>query len=275
MGSLERGFVNPWLETVGVILLAFLGAALGRICSRLPRRWWLLGYLVPLAIICMVGLPRLDRGLEFQPPICWFVSGRTLFAIAGFVTTMILVTPLSRLPKPRERRMVGLFAGVFVIYSSVWPFFAPVLNHRFEASFITRFDRNGICEQSTDYNCGPAAAVTALTKLGFLAQEGEIAIMAHTSNAIGTPPDVLCRALQKHYALVIRLPSIPFDVRCSAFDVRCSRSRFEVQQFKVSPSSSSSSILGYRLLSIGYSLAFLSNAQVLLVLVIDPSLSAP
>jgi len=87
------------------------------------------------------------------------------------------------------------------LYSSVWPFFAPVLNRNFQASIKTNLDRDGICQQSSDYNCGPAAAVTALRKLGFPAEEGEIAILAHTSTAIGTPPDVLCRALQKQYGL--------------------------------------------------------------------------
>src|SRR5215831_12517989 len=191
--------MDPLLETFGVILLAVLGALLGRFCSRLPKPWWLLGYFIPLSIILLVGLPRIDLSLEFVPPISLLVSGRTLFAMAWLVTTMILVTPLSRLQRRRDRQMVTGFVVIFVCYASVWPFFAPVLNQKFQASIKTNIDRDGICQQSSDYNCGPAAAVTALRRLGFPAEEGEIAIMAHTSTAIGTPPDVLCRALQKHY----------------------------------------------------------------------------
>jgi hypothetical protein len=191
--------MSPLLETVGVILLAVLGAWLGRFCSRLPKPWWLLGYFIPLLIIVLAGLPRIKRSLEFTPPISWLVSGRTLFAVAGMVTTMVLVTPLSRLQRKRDRQMVAGFVILFVGYASVWPFFAPVLNRRYQESIVTQMDRDGICQQSTDYNCGPAAAVTALRRLGFPAEEGEIAILAHTSTAIGTPPDVLCRALQKHY----------------------------------------------------------------------------
>jgi predicted double-glycine peptidase len=63
----------------------------------------------------------------------------------------------------------------------------------------TKFDNDGICRQSNDYNCGPAAAVTALRKLGFSAEEGELAIEAHTSSATGTPPDILARTLQLRY----------------------------------------------------------------------------
>jgi len=191
--------MSPLLETIGVILLAVLGAALGKLCSRLPKPWWLLGYFVPLVIIVLVGLPRINRSLEFVPPISWLVSGRTLFAVAGMVTAMILMTPLSRLTRKRDRQMVAGFVILFVCYASVWPFFAPVLNRRLQASIKTQIDKDGICQQSSDYNCGPAAAVTALRSLGFRAEEGEIAILAHTSAAIGTPPDVLSRALQKRY----------------------------------------------------------------------------
>lgn len=191
--------MNPWLETVAVILLTLLGAGLGRICSRLPKPWWLLGYFIPFVIVVLVGLPRINRNLAFVPPISWLVSGRTLFAMSGFVTAMLLVTPLSRLPHKRSRRMVIAFIVVFAANASVWPFLAAALNRRYQESIVTQFDRDGICQQSTDYNCGPAAAVTALRKLGFPAEEGQIAILAHTSTAIGTPPDLLASALQKRY----------------------------------------------------------------------------
>lgn len=191
--------MNPWLETFAVILLALAGAWLGRICSRLPKPWWLLGYFIPLSIVVLVGLPRINRSLEFVPPISWLVSGRTLFAMSGFVTAMVLVTPLSRVPQRRARQLVVAFIVVFAANASVWPFLASALNRRYQEAIVTQFDRDGICQQSTDYNCGPAAAVTALRRLGFPAEEGEIAILAHTSTAIGTPPDLLCSALQKRY----------------------------------------------------------------------------
>ena len=59
--------------------------------------------------------------------------------------------------------------------------------------------QDGVCLQRDDYDCGPAAAVTALRVLGIEAEEGEIAILAHTSSALGTPPDVLAEALQQRY----------------------------------------------------------------------------
>ena len=190
----------PILETLGAAALALLGAVLGRWFSRQPKPWWTLGYFIPLAVITIVALPHFYRSLEFRPPVSWFVTGRTLFAVSGFVITMVLITPLSRLPRASTRRLVACFVILMVFFSSLWPFVAPALNHSYLASLQTRVSNEGICEQSTDYTCGPAAAVTALRKLGFPAEEGEIAILAHTSTAIGTPPDLLCAALKKHYS---------------------------------------------------------------------------
>jgi predicted double-glycine peptidase len=87
-----------------------------------------------------------------------------------------------------------------ICLTSVWPFLAPAFNQKQLAGLITRIDGNGVCLQSTDYTCGPASAVTALQQLGIKAQEGELALLAHTTSATGTPPDILAMALNSHYA---------------------------------------------------------------------------
>jgi predicted double-glycine peptidase len=94
---------------------------------------------------------------------------------------------------------VNGLAVCIVLFVSVWPFLAPAFNQSYLAGLVTQVDSDGICRQSTDYTCGPAAAVTGLRKLGFPAEEGQIAILAHTSSAIGTPPDMLAATLQKNY----------------------------------------------------------------------------
>ena len=63
----------------------------------------------------------------------------------------------------------------------------------------TIVNTNGICFQTTDYTCGPAAAVTALGKLGLSASEGEIAVLSHSSPVAGTLPACLRTALQNRY----------------------------------------------------------------------------
>src|SRR5215471_20022654 len=82
---------------------------------------------------------------------------------------------------------------------AITPFLAPAFNRGYLSRLETRVDANGVCRQSNDYTCAPAAAVTALRKLGLPAEEGELAILAHTSSLTGTEPDVLASELQKRY----------------------------------------------------------------------------
>ncbi|MCW5553606.1 MAG: hypothetical protein KIS67_15780 [Verrucomicrobiae bacterium] len=191
--------LNPWLESIAVTMLAVAGVLLGRWFSRRPKPYWLLGYFLPLALIVTYGVASRYPGLMFVPPVSWMMMGRNKFAVIGFVTTMVLTTPLSRLSRQRDRWFIAVLMVVIVGQMSVWPFLAPALNRNYLAGLQTKLDEEGICLQSNDYNCGPAAAVTALRRLGFPAEEGQIAILAHTSSATGTPPDILARALQRHY----------------------------------------------------------------------------
>ncbi len=192
--------MNPWLETFGVCLLGVAGVGLGLWFSRLPKPWWTLGYFLPFTLIVLIALARRHSAFQFVPPLSWLMAGRTPLAMTALIVTMVLTTPLSRLSSRRDKGFVVLFMVVLVSVASIWPFAAPAFNRKYLASLKTRIDVDGICLQSSSYNCGPAAAVTALRQLGFAAEEGQVAILAHTSQAMGTPPDLLARALQKQYA---------------------------------------------------------------------------
>lgn len=188
------------LETLGVVLLALAGVGLGRWFSKLPKWYWLLGYLLPAVVLVLLWLRQQVSALFFVPPFSWLTAGRTEFALAGFMVTLILTTPLSRIPTARVRALVVLFMAVIVVTSSVLPFIGPVFIKNYLANLRTDIDHDGICLQSTDYNCGPASAVTALRRLGIKAEEGQLAIWAHTNAVSGTQPDVLAESLRKHYA---------------------------------------------------------------------------
>ncbi len=189
----------PWLESLADVMFAVSGAALGFWFSRLKKPYWTLGYFIPFSLILLYGLVVHQPATWLVPPVSWMMLGRRKFAIIGFVATMVLTTPLSRLPQKRDRIGIAVFMAVIVSAMSVWPFLAPAFNQKYLARLQTRMDPNGICLQNTDYTCGPAAAVTALRRLGFSAEEGQIAILSHASSATGVPPDILSRALQKHY----------------------------------------------------------------------------
>ena len=191
--------MEPWFETAGVVLVAVLGDFLGRVFSGLRKPWWLLGYSLPLILIAMLVMVRCSDALRFVQPFCWVVTGRVKFVIISLVVTMGLTVPLSRLPRRCEKLLVCILMVVIVTWFSVLPFLVPALIKEHLSNIQTRLSANGICFQSTDYTCGPAAAVTALVRLGLSAEEGEIAVLSHTSPVAGTLPSCLSSALQNRY----------------------------------------------------------------------------
>jgi ABC-type bacteriocin/lantibiotic exporter with double-glycine peptidase domain len=89
--------------------------------------------------------------------------------------------------------------AVVVTWFSIFPFLIPGLIKGHLLNLRTRVDADGICLQTTDFTCGPAAAVTALRKLGLDARESEIAVLSHSSPVTGTLPRCLYAALRNRY----------------------------------------------------------------------------
>lgn len=191
--------MNPWLETLGVILVALFGIFLGRRFSRLRRPYWVLGYVLPAVLILSLIVVRCTSSLAFVPPFLWMTAWRVKFVILALSVTMGLTTPVSRLPRKFEKVIICILMVVVVTWFSVFPFLVPALISNHLANLRMRFDSNGICFQTTPYTCAPAAAVTALRKLGLAAHEGEIAVLSHTSPIAGTLPGCLETALQNRY----------------------------------------------------------------------------
>jgi predicted double-glycine peptidase len=192
--------MNPWVETIGVTGLAIAGVWLGRWFSRLRAPCWLFGYFIPLLLLVALGLPSWFNALYFTAPFSWLTAGRTEFALGGFITTMILTTPLSRLPRESTRAVVIALMAILVLSSSILVFLGPALIRNYLLNLKTTVDTDGICLQSNNYNCGPAACVTALRGFGFKAEEGNIAVAAHTWFLSGTQPDSLASALNELYS---------------------------------------------------------------------------
>jgi len=201
--------LQAWIETLGIACLAVAGAAAGWRCSKLRKPWWLVGYFVPLLFIVMVGVARRVPELELAPPFAWLMAGRTEFALLAPVCTLLLTTPLSRLPHRRQRILISVLMIAAVGQTSIVPFLSPAFNHRYLAGLRTTIDPQGICIQSNGYTCGPAAAVTALRRLGIEAQEGQLAILARTTRFTGTPGDLLCLAIQEQHGVRCRPVCVP------------------------------------------------------------------
>jgi predicted double-glycine peptidase len=118
--------------------------------------------------------------------------------MATLVGPILLLTPAAKLPRRRDRVLLGIFTGLFLIGFVVLPFLLPAIARPALEALVTRIDPDGVCIQQTSYTCGAASAVTGLRKLGLPAQEGQVAIWSHTSQ-YGTTPDELASALQSHY----------------------------------------------------------------------------
>jgi predicted double-glycine peptidase len=189
----------PWFETAGVIFIALVGAVAGRLFSRFRKSYWVWGYVIPASLIAVLALVRFDPALSFVRPFVWVTTGRMRFVTLSFAVSMGLTVPLSRLPRQWEKLIVCILMAGFVAWFSVLPFLMPALVRDRLSNLQTQFDENGICRQTTGYTCGPAAAVTALGRLGLAGEEGELAVLSYSSPITGTIPACLSSALQRRY----------------------------------------------------------------------------
>jgi len=192
--------MSPWFETLAAILIAMLGVGVGGVSRRLRAPYWILGYGVSLSLVGVLALGRCDRAAHFIWPLSWIVAGRMRFVAVALAVTMGLSTPLSRLPRRWERAGVCLLMTAVLLRFSFMPCVMPALVAGQLSDLHTTVDSNGVCLQTTTYTCGPAAAVTALRRLGLPAAEGEIAVLAHSSPWGGTFPACLSQALRDRYA---------------------------------------------------------------------------
>lgn len=190
--------MDPWLQTGGAIFFALGGVALAVQISKLHQRWWMITYLLALGVFSIFALQRYCLGLEFVPPFSWLATGRTRYLLAAIAAPILILPPASRLPRRRDKIFLWVFTGLFLLGGCVMPFVLPALVRKNLNALTTKIDPDGVCLQQTEYTCGPAAAVTALHKLGLPAQEGQLAIWSETSQ-FGTTPDAIASALRSHY----------------------------------------------------------------------------
>lgn len=191
--------MNLWLAATVALLCAVAGAVLGWWFSRLRSPYWAIGFLIPLVLVFAYAVAFRVPAILLIPPLSWMLMGIKKFATLGFVATLMLSTPLSRVPKRRDRILVMVLMTVITFSLAIWPFLAPMAVRSQLSRLQTKLDQDGICLQSTDYTCGPAAAVTALRKLSLPAEEGQIAIISCTSDREGTPADMLAEGLRNKY----------------------------------------------------------------------------
>ena len=192
--------MNAWIETIGIIIVALAGMFVGGFFSKLRQWYWILGYIIGFGIIGILLLPRLDASFSSTQSIFWLTASRVKFVLLCMAVTIGLTTPISRLPHKAEKVLTVTLMIIVVAWFCVLPILFPALLERKLSQIRPIFDSHGVCYQSTDYTCGPAAAVTALNKLGLEGHEGEIAIMSRSNPVTGTLPASLMGALEDLYS---------------------------------------------------------------------------
>jgi hypothetical protein len=188
-----------WFELTGVIFAAISGAAVGHSFSRLKSPFWAFGYIIPLAFIFGLLIITFAGLNAINPLFAWVSAGRLRFVIIALTVTMGAMTLIGRVKNRVEKSLVFLTMLGVVGWGALMPFVMPIIIKNDLAKLPTLTDADNICFQSTPYTCGPAAAVTALGRLGIRAHEGELAILSHTSPIIGTMPWELYKAIENRY----------------------------------------------------------------------------
>ena len=117
--------MNLWFEGTFALMVAAVGVVLGYWFSRLRKPYWTFGYFIPLTLVLIYAVAVHFPAMFFTPPVSWMMMGRKKFAVLGFVATMVLTTPLSRVPKKRDRIVISILMAVMVFAVSVWPFIVP------------------------------------------------------------------------------------------------------------------------------------------------------
>jgi hypothetical protein len=192
--------MGGWFETAGVVVIVLFGASAGRLFSRLNKIHWCWGYFIPLALIAFLVFSTFISLRTFIPPLAWVSGGRIRFIIIGFAAAMGSMTLFGRLKNQIEKTIILVLTIAAVLWGSVLPFLIPALIQKDLSNLKTRLDADNICSQTTNFTCGPAAAVTALRRLGLSASEGELAVLSHASPVSGTLPWCLYKALQNRYS---------------------------------------------------------------------------
>ena len=183
--------MNPWLETLGVIGIVFIGLFAARVSSRLTMVF------IPFSLIFLIAIARFWTAISYSFPITYVTNTRARFVALAFAITMSMSCLIPRLKDPFAKVILSIVTAILVLCFSVCPFFASALIHKDLGKLNGSFNSQGICFQSRDYTCGPAAAATALKALGFNVSEGRLAVLSHSNPVTGTLLSPLRTAIYK------------------------------------------------------------------------------
>lgn len=178
--------VNPWIEPFLALFTSCASVAIGLRAKRI--RWVVMFLGIAGVVMSWIAASDLQRRAH----------GYLLSAAIPLITVAFFSCEISRFLR------AGLTSVTLIatFYCGWMEFLAPALARTELAGLITSIDGNGVCLQRTEYTCGPAAAVTALRRIGFDAEEGDLALLAHCSMHTGTDPSDLAAAIDERFGIM-------------------------------------------------------------------------
>ncbi len=188
-----------WLETGGILLVAAAGIVLGLAASRISVRARLFAMTAAFAVVGLILLARQSGLWDAFPFLIPIAASRLRFTLLAFAVSLGLTAPLGQLQRFISRLVTCSIMSVFIVILVSLPFLGPAMIQSDLSAVQTRIDIDGVCRQTQPFTCGPAAAVTALNRLGVQAAEGELALQSRTSPIIGTSPWNLYQTLKTNY----------------------------------------------------------------------------
>lgn len=192
--------MNSLTETLVVVLVSIAGVYIGRRLSISAGLYKALGFIIPFLLIGLVLAGKFFDSLIYYEPLALITIGHFRFMLLAFAISLGLTASIAQLKYKCEKVIVVVVMLIFVVCFTVLPCLLPVMLEGEFLSLQTRINADGVCIQSKNYTCGPAAAVTALTKLGLNADEGQLAIHSRTNSITGTLPLDLYSAINDLYA---------------------------------------------------------------------------
>jgi predicted double-glycine peptidase len=156
---------------------------------------------ITLALLLILLIAAGSRGVNFAAisGLSWILAGSHKLIAFALAAPVLQVALLAKLKKRRERLLVGIFLGIFILRVSLAPPLMAALAVPELSRIKTDIDTHGICMQRTGYTCVPASAVTLLRRLGIPAQEGELAILAGSNIMSGTDAQTMAQVINDRY----------------------------------------------------------------------------
>lgn len=188
-----------WLETGGILLIAAAGIVLGWRAAAVSTRSRFFAMTAAFAVVGLILLSRCSSLWDAFPFLIPIAASRLRFTLLAFAVSLGLTAPLGQLQSYALRITTCAVMSIFIVILVSLPFLGPAIIQEDLSVLSTRIDADGVCRQTQPFTCGPAAAVTALSRLGIEAAEGQLALQSRTSPIIGTSPWNLYQALKSNY----------------------------------------------------------------------------